>query len=231
MWDHLVVHGTTREADMWVREHGGAVLRAMLGQALTARADALGGAGRCPCGGPVPFRQRRSCQLHTVLPGRDVDVRAVYAQCEACHRGRWPVLAEVGVDAEGFTVSLQELGTLAAVLEPYESASEELLRRFAGVAVSAEKMQALVQHEGTRADALLQQEPTAAAPVSPPSAPIYVAIDGGMIFVDGRWQEVKLGCVFGAEQRLDDAKRPALMARQVVAVRGTPDELADPARC
>jgi Uncharacterised protein family (UPF0236) len=228
MWNRLVVHGTTRDADTWVREHGGVVLRAMLGQALTARAEALGGESRCRCGGRVQFRQRRSCRVHTVLPGRDVDVRAVYAQCATCHRGHWPVLEEVGVDAEGFTVSLQELGTLAAVLEPYESASEELLRRFAGVVVSAEKLQALVREEGARGDALLQQEPAdaGATPLSQPMAPIYVAIDGGMIFVDGRWQEVKLGCVFGAEQRLDDAKRPALVARQVVAVRGTPDELA-----
>jgi hypothetical protein len=136
-------------------------------------------------------------------------------------------LDEVGGDAEGFTVGLQELATLAAVLEPYESASEGLLRRFAGVAVSAEKMQILVRHEGTRADALLQQEPAAApAPRGHAEGPIYTAIDGGMIFVDGRWQEVKLGCAFGAEHRVDDEKRPALVARQVVAVRGTPDELA-----
>jgi hypothetical protein len=34
-----------------------------------------------------------------------------------------------------------------------------------------------------------------------------------MIFVDQRWQEVKLGCVFGAESRVDDARRPSLAAR------------------
>jgi uncharacterized protein UPF0236 len=93
--------------------------------------------------------------------------------------------------------------------------------------VSGAKLQALVQQEGARADALLH----APVDVPPPSravgdAPIYVAIDGGMICVDPRWQEVKLGCVFGAEHRVDDAPRPALVARQVVAVRGTPDDLA-----
>ena len=226
VWDRVVAHGPARDADTWVRERGGTLLRAILGQALTARAEALGGTGGCACGGRVQFRQRRWCRVHTVLPGRDVDARAIYAQCEACHRGHWPVLDEVGVDGEGFTVGLQELATLAAVIEPYESASEELLRRFAGVVVSAEKLQAQVRQEGARADALLQQEPAAANPASRPETPIYAAIDGGMIFVDGRWQEVKLGCVFGAEQRLDDEKRSALVARQVVAVRGTPDELA-----
>ena len=47
-----------------------------------------------------------------------------------------------------------------------------------------------------------------------------------MIFVDRRWQEVKLGCVFGAESRVDDERRPALAERHVVAVRGTPADLA-----
>ncbi len=137
------------------------------------------------------------------------------------------MLAEVGVDAEGFTVGLQELATLAAVVDPYESASEVLLGRLVGVTVSAEKLQALVRAEGTRADAQ-RQAPAPAAPRRrpTPTAPLYAALDGGLIFVDGRWQEVKLGCLFGAEQRLDHERRPALVARQVVAIRGTPTEFA-----
>ena len=211
---------------MAARAGGGAWLRALLGQALTARADALGGAGACACGGRVQFRQRRPARLHTVLPGRDVDVRAVYGQCAACHRGHWPVLAEVGVDGAGFTVGLQELAALAAVLEPYEPASAVLLQRLAGVGVSAAKLQAVVQQEGDRAEAWLEQEPAPAETPPPSDTPMYVAIDGGMIFVDGRWQEVKLGCLFGAEDRMADARRPALVARQVVAVRRSPELLA-----
>lgn len=227
VWERVVAAGTTRDADAWLREQGGAVLRAILGAALTARAEALGSEGRCGCGGPIRFRQRRPFCVHTVLPGRDVDVGALYGQCEACHRGDWPVLAELGVDAEGFTEGLQELATLAAVLEPYEPASDQLLGRFAGVTVSAEKIQALVRQEGARAEAWFQEPP----PVAPEprlgsEAPSYVAIDGGMIFVDGRWQEVKLGCAFAAAARVEDEKRPVLTARQVVAVRGTPDALA-----
>ncbi len=227
VWERVVATGATREVDGWLREQGGALVRAILGAALTARAEALGGAGQCVCGGALKFRQRRPFRVHTVLPGRDADVRALYAQCVACHREHWPVLQELGVDAEGFTVGLQELATLAAVLEPYETGSDELLRRFAGVTVSGAKLHALVHQEGARADALLQAPVDVPAPSGAAGdGPIDVAIDGGMIFVDQRWQEVKLGCVFGAESRVDDARRPALVARQVVAVRGTPDELA-----
>ena len=225
VWERIVAAGRTRDADTWLRDQGGALLRASLGAALTARAEALGGLGECACGGSLRFRQRRPFRVHTVLPGRDADGRAHYAQCETCHRGSWAVLDELGVDAEGFTVGLQELATLAAVLEPYDSGRDELLRRFAGVTVSGAKMQALVQQEGARAEARLQERPPA-APGATADGPVYVAIDGGMIFVDRRWQEVKLGCVFGAEHCVDDARRPALVARQVVAVRGTPEALA-----
>lgn len=100
--------------------------------------------------GPVTFRQRRPTRLHTVLPGREVEATVHYGQCAVCHRGSWPVRREWGVDAEGFTPALRALATLAAVVEPYETASTELLGRLAGVAVSTEKMQALVREAGAR---------------------------------------------------------------------------------
>jgi len=47
-----------------------------------------------------------------------------------------------------------------------------------------------------------------------------------MIFVEGRWQEVKLGCIYQARDRVEvSARRTELMARQVVAIRGGPAEL------
>lgn len=47
-----------------------------------------------------------------------------------------------------------------------------------------------------------------------------------MIFVEGRWQEVKLGCVYDTADRVVTPTRRTLTARQVVAVRGTPEALA-----
>jgi hypothetical protein len=47
-----------------------------------------------------------------------------------------------------------------------------------------------------------------------------------MIFVDGRWQEAKLGCVYQARDRVElSPTGRELMARQVVAVRGEPAAL------
>jgi len=127
------------------------------------------------------------------------------------------VLAEMRVDEKGFTEGLQELALLAGVMEPYQVGHEELLGRFAGVGVSAEKIGRLVAQEGQRAEQMLQESP-AGEPVAPRAAatgPCYVGIDGGMIFVEGRWQEVKLGCIYQARDRVEvSARRTELMARR-----------------
>ena len=226
LWTTLV-DGGRADADAWLRAAGGAWLRRALGVALSARAERLGVSGTCACGHAVMFRQRRPARVHTVLPGRDVEATVLYGQCRVCPRGTWPVLRELGVDGEGFTPALQALATLASVVEPYETASTEWLGRMAGVNVSTEKMQALVHEEGARAAEALTAAPPAVGP-APPSAPgpLTVGIDGGMVFVDKRWQEVKLACLSDVEDRVDTPTRGVLTRRSVVAVRGTPEALA-----
>ena len=227
VWDQVVEQGRTAEADRWLRERGAVMLRGMLGAAWTARSERLGVNGSCECGGALRFRQHQHWQVHTVLPGRDVRVEAQYGQCEACHGGQVPLLAEMRVDEKGFTEGLQELALVAGVMEPYAVARDELLGRFAGVAVSGEKIERLVAQEGARAERFLREAP-AQGPggVRDETGPCYVGIDGGMIFVEGRWQEAKLGCVYQARDRVElSATRAELMARQVVAVRGEPAAL------
>jgi hypothetical protein len=225
LWTTVVETGSAG-ADAWARTHGGAWLRRALGVALTARAERLGISEACGCGGTVTFRQRRPTRIHTVLPGRDVEATVLYGQCGACQRGTWPVLREIGVDGEGFTPALQTLATLAAVVEPYEPASTELLGRMAGVGVSTEKMQALVRDEGARATEQLTAAPADPRPAGPEAGPLTVGIDGGMIFVDKRWQEVKLACLYDTADRVMTSTRGMLTRRDVVAVRGTPEALA-----
>src|SRR5437867_1929552 len=81
-----------------------------------------------------------------------------------------------------------ERAVLAGVLEPYAAGRDELLRRFAGVWVSVEKIERLVAQEGQRAQAFLREAPAGAGGAAALEAvgPCYVGIDGGMIFVEGR---------------------------------------------
>ncbi len=227
LWTTVVEQRGRQPVDTWMRTRGGAFLRRALGVALTARAEQLGVRGPCACGGVLAFRERRPVRLHTVLPGRDVEATVLYGQCGTCQRWRWPVLREVGVDGEGFTPALQALATLASVIEPYEAASSELLGRMAGVTVSTEKLQALVRDEGARATATLTAAPPDPGPARPSAqGPLTVGIDGGMVFVDKRWQEVKLACVYDTADRVATPTRGMLTKRAVVAVRGTPEALA-----
>lgn len=86
VWTRLVA-GDLSDADTWLRATGSAWLRQVLGAAVTARAEQLGVAARCACGGAVTFRQRRPARIHTVLAGRDIEATVQYGQCAACQRG------------------------------------------------------------------------------------------------------------------------------------------------
>src|SRR5438093_1557348 len=194
VWAQGVEQGKTAAADGWLRAQGGAMLRGMLGAAWTARSERLGVSGRCACGGVVGFRQQQDWRVHTILPGRDVGVEVQYGQCERCHRGRVPVLAEMRVDEKGFTEGLQELALLAGVMEPYQASHEELLGRFAGVSVSAEKIEALVAQEGQRAEQMLQAPPSRepGAPRAAARGPCYVGLDGEETERTAQWRTEQL---------------------------------------
>lgn len=177
------------------------------------------------CGRQVAYRQRKPVTLHSVLAGRDVDARIWYGHCEACQSGGFPLLRLMKVDAEGFTRPLREMALLAGVIEPYASAQANLLGRFAGIDISRDKIQAEVVREGMAAESYLKDFVPALEPTVQPR-PIYVEMDGGMVHVEGRWQEVKLGCLFREEDRVETSKdRGELVRRHVVAVRGTPEQL------
>ena len=80
----MAAAGCADRADEVMRQSGGALLREILGHALSARAEKAGVAGSCECGGKFEFRQHRPVTLHTILPGRDVKVSVLYGQCEQC---------------------------------------------------------------------------------------------------------------------------------------------------
>jgi hypothetical protein len=226
-WAEIVDAGKVERADEWMREHGSQVLRKMLGDALTARSDRLRRLrqGTCSCGQPVKYLQRKPVTLHSVLAGRDVDARIWYGHCAACGCGVFPLLRLAKVDAEGFTRPLREMALLAGVIEPYGSAQTNLLGRFAGIEISRDKIQAEVVSEGRAAESYLKDFVAPLEPTVQPR-PIYVEMDGGMVHVDKRWQEVKLGCLFREEDRVETSKdRGELVRRHVVAVRGTPEQL------
>ena len=231
VWQAVVeLESDVQRCDEWMRDKGSACLREVLGKALSQRAEVLGVLGACECGAAMEFRQRRPFRVHTVLAGRDVELSVFYGQCCECRQGNYPLLEGMKVDREGFTQALQELSLLAGVIERYRSASEQLLRKFTGVEVSSEKIVNMVRGDGKRAEAFSKEPAERAEPETGEidKGPLYIGIDGGMVFVDRRWQEVKLGCLYTEQGRIESKSgRGELTERQVVGVRGNPEALGE----
>jgi hypothetical protein len=115
-----VGNGELTDIDDWMRKAGGRFLRQVLGEALSRREETLAIRERCGveheavvCDGKREFGQHRPYMLRTVLPGRDVLVRAPYAQCVVCESGDVPLRRALGADKNGFTHSLRALAVKA----------------------------------------------------------------------------------------------------------------------
>lgn len=229
-----VGNGELTDIDDWMRKAGGRFLRQMLGEALSQRAESLAIRERCGvehkgvvCEGKREFRQHRPYMFRTVLPGRDVLARAPYAQCVVCGSGDVPLRRALGADKNGFTHSLRALAVKAATMEPYETASSELLGEFAAVEMSADKIQQVVREVSDHALEYVELGmPGAARPSGSTTTHLYAQIDGSMLHVDKRWQETKLAVLFEADARVPlSEKRATLLRRVVTAVRGDPQAL------
>jgi len=228
VWDSIVAGPLPADFDEWMLEQGGRLLRELTGRALTARSERLGVSGRCTCcGRPVEFKERLPFTVHTVLAGRDVEVVAQLGRCEPCRTGHFPLLHELGTDPEGFTPALRRLALTAGVLEPYEDADTKVLEFFSHVSVSGKKIRSLVAEAGPRAVLAMQEADRQPEPVADIDEPVNVLVDGGMLRIDKRWQEVKVGCVYRGEDRAQTGKhRHELLSKRYVAVRGDPKQLA-----
>jgi hypothetical protein len=222
-WRSVVEGEGSREADVLLREEMGKFTREILGMVLSSRGgkETYGEEVICACGGRAKFKQKRGHQVGTVLPGKTVDVEAAYYVCEACREGVTPLLVELGTDGDGATVGLQELTVLAGVVAPYGEASN-MLSKFAGLSVSGTRIQTRCVEEGEAAREGMRSIETENC-----GSAVCVAIDGGMIHVDNRWQEVKLGVIYGEDGRVEVSRdRSTLVSRDVVAVRGGPEDLS-----
>lgn len=226
LWQHVVEEGNAGRADEWLVEATGEMQRAALGQALTAYSEKCEPKVRCTCKeeGAFVFRERRRTKVHTVVPGRDASVVLRYFQCARCSAGAFPAARAMRLCPEGFTECLRELGVRAAVLEPYGGAAD-MMEQFARVRLSPDKLTRLVEQAGEDASRFLQHA-REANPIAEPDSRVIVGVDGGFLFVDGRWQEVKVAVFFeDSDLATISRNRRALVRREVIAVRGSTDDL------
>jgi len=146
----------------------------------------------CPyCGYAAKFhsyQQRRVLAVHGAL-----QVRRAYYYCGRCKQGFLPYDEAVGLTDE-ISPGLMPLVCLAGTLVPFADAAEDVLRRFAGVRVSAstvlrctegagERLRA--QHKEGRMAEPAQAEPGWTAPRDPGQPTAYVGLDAFSVPMQG----------------------------------------------
>lgn len=181
----------------------------------------------CPrCNKPMRFKQTRSLVVRTALTGKGHGCRSPYFLCDECHLGVMGLRKALCLDDDGFTPFLRELSIRAGAIEPFESASDELLHTMAGVTVSGSKVHSLCADAGAAAQELGVSGELGESRLLRPGEKLYVEIDGGMVFIDREWKEVKVAVAFPSSDRVEVAKdRKELLHRRFCATLDTRDEL------
>ena len=211
-----------------VPEIGAELHRAAVDEfARLCRRTAADEAPSCPsCGGEMRFKQMRRMTVRTALDGKPRRVASPYCFCTECRIGLLVARQRLGLDESGLTPTLRKLAVLAGTIEPFESASSNVLTRFARIEMSSSKIHDLCLEEGTNADARMQVEPLGKPRRLREGERLYVEIDGGMLHIDREWHEAKLAVVFPESGIADVSnKRRQITERQVVCTLGDRHEL------
>jgi hypothetical protein len=84
------------------------------------------------CGKPLKFKQMRKMPFRSALTGKSRDIKSPMMVCEDCHKGMLWMREVLDLDRDGFTQRLREMSVTAGVMEPFEGASEEIMKDLVG---------------------------------------------------------------------------------------------------
>ncbi len=197
---------------------GEAVAGAMVAQGLPSLRMRERAPACTTCKKTMAFKQMRPMELRTCLTGVPQTVQSPYWQCRDCHRGEIGLRLVMNLQRDGMTQELRELAAIAGANSPFEEASDKLLRRMAGLSMSADKVHGICQETGNALMPAMETGQLGETRKLRPKEVLYVLGDGGMLQHDGGWKEAKLFIVFPSMARADVSKdRRQLGERQVIA--------------
>jgi hypothetical protein len=180
------------------------------------------------CGKPLKFKQMRKMPFRSALTGKSRDIKSPMMVCEDCHKGMLWMREVLDLDRDGFTQRLREMSVTAGVMEPFEGASEEIMKDLVGVEVSGSKIHTLCQDAGKVAEALMDEGELGESRPLVPGEKLYVEADGGMLHIDGDWHEAKLAMAFPQSSLGEISKdRGAICHRQVVSTLDDREDLGE----
>lgn len=165
------------------------------------RQEGTGDCGKqsaCSCGAPARYvadYTRRVVTRHGV-----VWLERAYYHCKACRSGFCPLDIRLGIGTGEYSASVVGLCARFAGYLPPRAAAREL-RAVCGLVVSANTVRQHAQVVGGALQAEWEQEERAFwthpdKAVSEHPGQLQMTLDGVMVFVEGAWHEVKLGCAY-----------------------------------
>jgi hypothetical protein len=222
--------GKLAEVDALVREEmlalGDLVVAHVVqhaGPALRQQADLP----PCPtCGSALVFKQHRKMQVRTALTGEPVTVDSPYFVCDNCPTSLNLVRHAMHLDADGRTLRLRELATIAGTIDTFDAAASQVLAQLAGVTMSANGVHGICQEQGELAERLMKSGHLGQARQLRVGEVLYVMADGCMIWVDDGWHEAKIAVLFPSSANVEVSKNRHLTTeRQVLCTLGDRDDL------
>ena len=180
------------------------------------------------CGQPLKFKQMRKMSFRSALTGESREIKSPMLVCENCHQGVLWMREVLDLDKDGFTGRLREMSVTAGAMEPFEGASEEIMKGLVGVEVSGSKIHTLCQDAGKVAEGLMEEGGLGESRPLLPGEKLYVEADGGMMHIDGDWHEAKLAIAFPQSSLGEISKgRGAITHRQAVSTLDDREDLGE----
>ncbi|HZP82956.1 MAG TPA: ISKra4 family transposase [Chthonomonadaceae bacterium] len=191
--------GTLEQIEDAAEEVGIQVKRDIQEQLI--RQEGTGDSGKqtaCSCGAPARYvadYTRRVVTRYGVLW-----LERAYYYCKACRSGFCPLDARLHLGAGESSPAVVGLCARFAGYLPPRAAAREL-RAVCGIGVSANTVQAharrvgvALQQEWEREESAFFTHPDKVVTERP--GQLQMTLDGVMVFVEGAWHEVKLGCAY-----------------------------------
>ena len=164
----------------------------------------------CQCGGSMKFMQHRERNVHTIFGW--IKINRAYYHCSGCGTGLAPYDKASGLGAEQLSPGLAKACCLLAVDNSFEQVSKKI-EQFFGQRVCDDTVNQVVHRAGSvvlqeqnqELELFFTKRQIPQAQANPER--LYIAVDGTTVHENDAWHEVKIGCIYWANERFERIER------------------------
>jgi hypothetical protein len=160
----------------------------------------------CQCDGSMKFMQHRGRNIHTIFGW--IKINRAYYHCSGCGTGLAPYDKASGLGTEQLSPGLAKACCLLAVDNSFEQVSQKIEQLF-GLRVCDDTVNQVVHRAGSvvlreqnqELDLFFIKRQIPQAQTNPER--LYIAVDGTTVHENDAWHEVKVGCIYWANERFE----------------------------